>query len=70
MNMEYEVWFAVIDPNNNSEMALISLHDHLLCQPWFLCLESVTRNKTIIIPTKSNLPAARAWIDDNLEVMI
>ncbi len=30
VNMEFDAWFAVIDPNNMSDMTLISLHDHLL----------------------------------------
>jgi len=70
VNMEYNAWFAVIDANDTSEMATISLYDHLLCQPWFLCLEAVTRNKTIIVTTKPNLLVAHAWIDENLEKMI
>jgi len=70
VNLEFVAWFAVIDANDTSETVEISLYDHLLCQPWFLCLESVTRNKTIIVTTKSNLPAARTWIDKNLEKMI
>jgi len=70
VNMEYDDLFAVIDANQTSETKLISLHDHLLCQPWFIQLELVTCNKTIIVTTKSNLPAARAWIDANLEPMI
>ncbi len=70
VNLEYDAWFVVIDTNQTSEMEPISLHDHLLRQPWFLCLELVTHNKTLIITTKPNLPAARAWIDANLETMI
>jgi len=50
MDMAYEAWFVVIDPSNNSEMALISLHNHLLCQPWFLHLKSVTHNKASLLP--------------------
>jgi len=70
VNLEFAAWFAVIDANETSETAEISLHDHLLRQPWFLRLESVTRNKTLIVTTKSNLMAARTWIDENLEMMI
>ncbi len=70
VNLEFAAWFAVIDANQTSEEEPISLHDHLLRQPWFIRLESVTRNKTIIVTTKSNLPAARAWVDENLEPMI
>jgi len=61
---------VVINANHTSETEPISLHDHLLHQPWFLHLESVTCNKTLIITTKPNVPAARAWIDANLETMI
>jgi len=70
VNLEYEAWFVVINANQTSELEPISLHDHLLCQSWFIHLESVTRNKTIIVTTKPNLPAAHAWIDANLEPMI
>jgi len=70
VNLEFAVWFAVIDVNDTSETAAISLYDHLLRQPWFLRLESATRNKTLVVTTKSNLTAARAWIDENLEGMI
>ncbi len=70
VNLEYEAWFAVIDANQTSETEPISIHDHLLRQPWFLRLESATRNKTLIVTTKPNLPDARAWIDANLETLI
>jgi len=70
VNLEFAAWFAVIDANDTSETVAISLHDHLLRQPWFLRLESITRNKTLVVTTKSNLTAARAWINENLEVMI
>jgi len=70
VNLEFDAWFALIDADNTSETDTISLHDHLLHQTWFLRLESVTRNKMAIVTTKSNLPAARAWIDANLEPMI
>ncbi len=36
INLEYGVWFAVIDSTNTSETDLVSLHDHLLHKPWFL----------------------------------
>jgi len=62
MNMEYNAWFAVIDASNTSVSELVL--------PWFLHLKSVTRSKSIIVTTKSNLLAARAWIDVNLESMI
>ncbi len=70
VNMEYGAWFAVIDPDNHSENDPISLHDHLLRQPWFLRVEAVSRTKCFIVTTKSNLPEARQWIDDNLERLI
>ncbi len=69
VNMEFAAWFALIDANDTDTEA-ISVHDHLLRQPWFLRLESVTRTKTIIVTTKSNLTAARNWIDENLEKLI
>jgi len=70
VNLEYAAWFAVIDPHQTSETEPISLHEHLLRQTWFIRLESATRNKTLIVTTKHNLLAARAWIDANLESMI
>jgi len=36
VNLEYVAWFAVIDANQTSETEPVSLHDHLLRQPWFL----------------------------------
>jgi len=42
VNLEYDAWFAVIDPENNSDDMPVSLHDHLLRQSWFLHVKSVT----------------------------
>jgi len=70
VNMEYKAWFAVIDPTNQQENEPISIYDHLVRQPWFLHIESVTRTKCFIVTTKSNLLVARTWIDDNLEQMV
>jgi len=70
VNLEYQAWFAVIDPNHTSKTEPILLHDHLLCKPWFLRLESVTKNKCIIVTTQFNLQEARDWIDTNLEPLI
>jgi len=70
VNLKYDAWFVVIDANQMSETEPVSLHDHLLHQSWFIHLESVTHNKTIIVTTKHNLPAVRAWINTNLEPMI
>jgi len=70
VNLEYNVWFTIIDPNQQSETKLISLHDHLIQKSWFLCIESVTCNKCLIVTTQLNLPKARAWIDANLEQMV
>ncbi len=70
VNLEYDVWFAVIDPINNNENNPISLYDHLVRQPWFLRIEAVTRTKCLVVTTKSNLPVARAWLHANLETMI
>jgi len=36
VNLEYNAWFAVIDPTAASDDTPISLHDRLLCHPWFL----------------------------------
>jgi len=70
VNMAYEAWHAVIDPINHKENEPFSIYDHLVRQPWFLRIESVTRNKCFLVTTKTNLPVARAWIDDHLEPMI
>ncbi len=70
VNMEYQAWFAVIDPNQTSDTEPISLYDHLLCKPWFLRLESVNKNKCLIVTMQSNLQEARDWIDANLAPLI
>ena len=70
VNLEHEAWFAVIDPNQTSETEPVSLHEHLTRQSWFMRLESVHPKKCILTTTKSNLPAARKWIDENLEKLI
>jgi len=70
VNLEYAAWFAVIDPHQTDDNEMISIHDHLIRQPWFLRIESVTRTKCFIVTTRSNLSVARQWIDDNLQPMI
>jgi len=70
INLEYEAWFAVINPNQTSKTEPVSLHDHLLRKPWFLCIELVAKNKCLIVTTQPNLPEVHAWIDTNLETMI
>ncbi len=70
INLEYNAWFAVIDPAATSENDPVSLHDHLLRKPWFLRIESVDRHKCFIVITKTNLPEAREWFDTNLEALI
>jgi len=70
VNLEYEAWYAVIDPTQQSETKPVSLHDHLLRQPWFLHLESAGRKKCIIITSCSNLQEARKWIDEHLQRLI
>jgi len=70
VSLEYNAWFAVIDPNQTSDDAPISLHDHLIRKPWFLRIESVAKNKCFIVTTKNNLPEAREWVDANLEKMV
>jgi len=67
VNLEYDAWFAVINPNQTSKIELVSLHDHLLRKLWFLCIESVTKNKCLIVTMQPNLPEACTWIDANLE---
>jgi len=70
VNLEYSAWFAIIDTVNHSENEPVTLYDHLLRQPWFLRVEAVTRTKCVVVTTKSNLPEAREWIDNNLEAII
>jgi len=70
VNLEYGTWFAIIDPVTTSDSNPLSLHDHLLCKPWFLRIELVNRNKCFIVTTTPNLPEAREWIDTNLEPLI
>ena len=70
INLEHRAWYAIIDPTAPSDSELISLHDHLIRKPWFLRIEEVDRRKCLLVTTKSNLPAAREWIDTNLELMI
>jgi len=70
VNLEYAAWFAVIDPSITADDAVVSIHDHLIRQPWFLRIESVSRNKCLLVTTKTNLPAARAWLDEHLEPMV
>jgi len=70
VNLEYDAWFAVIDPNQTSESEPVLLYNHLIRKTWFLWIESVAKNKSLIITMKTNLPEAREWIDVNLEAMI
>jgi len=70
VNLEYAAWYAVINPNQTDNNEPISIHDHLIRQPWFLRIESVTRTKCWIVTTKSNLSVARKWLDDNLQPMV
>ncbi len=70
VNLAYGAWYAVIDPTNTSETDLVSLNDHLLRKPWFLRIESVGRDKSLLVTTRNNLPEAREWIDATLESLI
>ncbi len=70
INLEYNAWFAVIDPQTNNDNEPISLHEHLLRQTWFQHIESAGRNKCLLVTTRPNLPAARNWVDENLEKLI
>jgi len=70
VNLEYAAWFAVIDPHTTAKNDPILLNEHLLRKPWFQRLESAGRNKCLLVTTRTNLPKVRAWIDENLEVMI
>jgi len=70
VNLAYNAWIAVIDPNQTSETEPISLHDHLIQKPWFPCIKSVTPNKCLLVTTQNNLQDAHNWIDANLESLI
>jgi len=70
INLEHAAWFAVIEPNQQSETKPVSLHEHLLCQSWFLHLESAGYNKCLLITNQSNLPEAFTWINENLQWLI
>jgi len=60
----------VINPNQSTDTKPISLYDHLVCKPWFLRIELVTKDKCLLITMKSNLLEACTWINKNLEMMI
>jgi len=70
VNLEYNAWFAVIEPQTTTDIEPISLHEHLLRQPWFQRIESAGRNKCLLVMTRPNLPVARTWVDENLEKLI
>jgi len=70
MNLVYNAWFAIINPNQTSKTEPISLNDYLLCKPWFLCIESVGPNKCLLVTTQNNLQEAHNWINANLEQLI
>ncbi len=70
INLPYDAWFAVINPNQTSETEPISIHDHLISKNWFLRIESVAPNKCLLVTTKNHLAEARNWIDANLESFI
>jgi len=70
INLEYQAWFAIINPNLTSKTEPNSLYDHLLRKPWFLCIEEIECRKCLMVMTKPNLPEAHAWLDANLEPMI
>jgi len=70
VNLEYNAWFAIIDPHNNNGTDPISLHEHLLRKPWFLQIESVGKHKCLVVTTRPNLSEAHSWIDNNSEKMV
>jgi len=70
INLEYHAWFALINVDNDSETDPPMLYDHLLRKTWFLHIEEVNHHKCLIVMTKSNLPEACAWMDNNLESLI
>jgi len=70
VNLEHAAWFAIIDPNQQSESEPVTLYDHLIRQPWFFRLEPAGRKKCILIVNRFNLPEARTWIDENLQRLI
>jgi len=39
-------------------------------KPWFLQIESVAKNKCLVLTTKNNLPEAHEWLNANLEPMM
>jgi len=43
VNLEFDVWFAVISLQHASGDEPISLYDHLTRQPWFLQIELVAQ---------------------------
>jgi len=67
VNLEYDAWFAIIDPTNVSDSSPLSLNNHLIHQPWFLRIESAAHNKCLFVTTKPNLQTAHEWINANLE---
>jgi len=70
INLEYCAWFALINADNDSDTDPLTLSDHLLHKTWFLQIEEVDHRKCLIVTTKSNLPEAHAWMDNNLESLI
>jgi len=70
VNLTYDAWFAIINENQSTNTDPISLYKHLVCKPWFLRIESMAKDKCLIITMKSNLPEAHTWIDANLELLI
>jgi len=70
INLEYRAWFALINTDNDSKTDPPMLYSHLLCKMWFLRIEEVDHRKCLIVMTKSNLPEACAWMDNNLESLI
>jgi len=70
VNLTYDAWFAIINENQSTDNEPISLYKHLVCKPWFLQIESVAKDKCLLITMKPNLPEACTWIDANLEPLI
>jgi len=55
VNLEHAAWYAIIDPDTHLDNEPVTLYKHLIHQPWFLRVESVTQSKCLIVTTKSNL---------------
>ncbi len=56
INLEYDAWFAVINPHASDDTATLSLYDHLIRKPWFLRIESVGQKNVFSSPLVPTCP--------------